>query len=190
MKKTKLDKKCGKSGIPANAKCTKSTAQRAQRKAFSNPAANNVLKLGAGLAAASLAASAAGSLVGGRKAPTAPKKPKLLPGSPFSGASRRAPSVPPKKETSVTRRLAEIRRKNKTNFARPELRDLRAVGLKAERLVGKGSTAAEALKKTATPRLRKRRRDIGSFYKDGHAKTKNVRDRMAKIMDAYKKRSY
>lgn len=189
-KVVKLDKKCGKSGIPANAKCTKSTSQGTQRKTFSNPYANNVLKLGAGLAAASLTASAAGALVGGRKAPTAPKKPKGLPASPFSGTGRRAPSIPPKKETSVTRRLAEIRRKNKANFARPELRDLRAVGLKAERMVGKGSSPAEALKKAATPRLRKRRRDIGSFYKDGHAKTKSVRDRMAKIMDAYKKRSY
>ncbi len=35
-----------------------------------------------------------------------------------------------------------------------------------------------------------RQNRLGSFYKDGHAKTKNVRDRMAKIMDAYKKRSY
>ena len=190
MKSTKFDKKCGKSGIPANAKCTKQTAQGPQRKAFSNPYANNVLKLGTGLAAASLAATAAGSLVGGRKAPTAPKKPKLLMPSALGGTPRRAPSIPPKKETSVTRRLAEIRRKNKANFGRPEIRDLRAVGLKAERLVSKGSTPAEALKKAATPRLRKRRRDIGSFYKDGHSKTKNVRDRVAKIMDSYKKRSY
>mgnify|MGYP003110861461 CR=1 FL=1 len=187
----RYDKKCGQSGIPDNAKCSKQTAQGPpQRKPFSNPYKNAVVKLGAGLAAASLAASAAGSLVGGRKAPTAPKKPRLLPPSPFPSTGRRAPSVPPKKETSVTRRLAEIRRKNKANFARPELRDLRAVGLKAERLVSKGTTPAEALKKAATPRLRKRRRDLGSFYKDGHSKTKNVRDRMAKIMDAYKKKGY
>ena len=57
-------------------------------------------------------------------------------------------------------------------------------------MVNKGSTASEALKKAATPRLTKRRRDLGSFYKDGHARTKSVRDRMAKIMDSYKKPRY
>jgi len=31
---------------------------------------------------------------------------------------------------------------------------------------------------------------LGSFYKDGHARTKSVRDRMAKIMDSYKKPRY
>lgn len=187
----RIDKKCGQSGIPDNAKCTKQTAQGPQRKAFSNPYANNVLKLGAGLAAASLAATAAGSLVGGRKAPTAPKKPKLLIPSALGGSPRRAPSIPPKKETSVTRRLAEIRRKNKQNFARPELRDLRAMGRKAEKYVKQGSSPMSATKKAITPTLRKRKkRDLGSFYKDGHPKTGYVRDRLAKIMDGMKKPKY
>lgn len=186
------DKKCGQSGIPDNAKCTKQTAKGPQRKHFSNPYANNVLKLGAGLAAASLAATAAGSLVGGRKAPTRPKKPKMLMPSPLGGTPRRAPSIPPKKETSVTRRLAEIRRKNKVNLGRPELRDLRAVGMKAERQVQKGSSIAQALSKSMNPKLmkRKKKRDLGSFYKDGHAKTGYVRDRLAKIMDGMKKPKY
>ena len=180
-KRIRLDKKCGQSGIPANAKCTKQTQTGGvpeHRKA--------VLKLGLGLAGASMGVAALGSLVGGRKAPTRPTK-RL---NPSTFKLRSAPSVPGKKETSLTKRLSEIRRKNKENFARPELRDLRAVGLKAERMVNKGSTASEALKKAATPRLTKRRRDLGSFYKDGHARTKSVRDRMAKIMDSYKKPRY
>ena len=178
---TRLDKKCGQSGIPDNAKCSKQTQAGGvpdHRKA--------VLKFGLGAAGASMGAAALGSLIGGRKAPTRPAK-RLNPGT-FK--LRSAPSIPGKKETSLTKRLSEIRRKNKENFGRPEFRDLRAVGLKAERNIKRGSTAAEALKKAGTPRLLKRRRDIGSFYKDGHAKTKKVRDRMAKIMDSYKKRSY
>lgn len=31
---------------------------------------------------------------------------------------------------------------------------------------------------------------LGSFYKDGTPRTKNIRDRVAKIMDAYKKKGY
>lgn len=40
------------------------------------------------------------------------------------------------------------------------------------------------------PGFRANRRPLGSFYKDSHSKTKYVRDRVSKLMDAYKKRSY
>ena len=190
----RLDKKCGQSGIPDNAKCTKQTSS----------GGNTLLKAAAGAAVIGGAALAASSL----------RKPKLTPKTlgqawknrdrsqpPFSLSAdlsnvkhpfRRSPSVPPKKETSVTRRLAEIRRKNKVNLGRPELRDLRAVGMKAERQVQKGSSIAQALSKSMNPKLmkRKKKRDLGSFYKDGHAKTGYVRDRLAKIMDGMKKPKY
>lgn len=186
----RLDKKCGNSGVPDNAKCTKQTSS-SQPSYSTIRVANhrkNVAKLGLGLVGLSMAATAAGSLVGGRKAPTAPKM--LMP-SALSGSPLRAPSIPPKKETSVTRRLAEIRRKNKQNMARPEFRDLRAMGLKAEKYVKQGSSPMSATKKAITPKLRKRKkRDLGSFYKDGHPKTGYVRDRLAKIMDGMKKPKY
>lgn len=190
----RLDKKCGNSGIPDNAKCTKQTS----------PGGNNNLLKAAGAAA----------LVGGAALAAQSMRPKKLnartlqkvwknrnkSGPMFSLSAdlsnvktpfRRSPSVPPKKETSVTRRLAEIRRKNKQNMARPELRDLRAMGLKAEKYVKQGSSLMSATKKAITPKLRKRKkRDLGSFYKDGHPKTGYVRDRLAKIMDGMKKPKY
>ena len=40
------------------------------------------------------------------------------------------------------------------------------------------------------PGYRRRSRRLGSFYKDGHAKTGYVRDRLAKIMDGMRKPKY
>ena len=36
----------------------------------------------------------------------------------------------------------------------------------------------------------RRRRDLGSFYKDARPETKMVRDRLSKIMDSYRKPKY
>jgi len=194
MSLVRSDKKCGNSGIPDNAKCSKQTSSGQPSYPTIGVSNNrkNVAKLGLGLVGLSLAGTALGSVVGGRKPPTAPKKPKMVTGSPFTSAARRAPTIPPKKETSITRRLAEIRRKNKSNPGRPEIRDLRAAGLKAERRVQKGSSVAQALSKSVDPKLmkRKKKRDLGSFYKDGNKKTGYVRDRLAKIMDGMRKPKY
>ena len=126
------DKKCGNSGIPENARCTKGTAssgQTSQRKPFSNSSANNVLKVGAGALALAGGAAALGSFANRSKAGTSGSK---------GFGQYRAPSIPKKKISSIRKRLLEIKRKNKENPGRSEIRDLRALGMKAERQVAKG----------------------------------------------------
>ena len=136
----RADKKCGNSGIPDNAKCSKSTAsagQAPQRKPFSNPYLNNVLKVGAGGVALTMGAAALGSL--GNKGKAKPGQKALYP-------SYKAPSVPKKKTSSIRKRLEEIKRKNKENPGRSEIRDLRALGMKAERQVGRGVSPQRAIR--------------------------------------------
>lgn len=168
----KLDKKCGKSGIADNKKCTKGTAGQAAAPKRSGNTLLSIAK-GAVLAGGAVAAGSALASMGSKGKP-AQEKP--------AGFGRfTAPSIP-----RTRKKNAEM---NRANPGRREIREVRAIGKKAERNVSKGTPRLRAAKKALRPRLLKRR-DLASFYKDASPQTKMVRDRLAKVMDSYRKPKY
>ena len=123
----RTDKKCGKSGIPENAKCSKSMAQSGQK--AGSKSGSGLATFAAAAALAGGGAAALGAMANRSKAGTSGSK---------GFGQYRAPSIPKKKISSIRKRLQEIKRKNKENPGRSEIRDLRALGMKAERQVAKG----------------------------------------------------
>lgn len=167
----KSDKKCGASGIADNKKCHIGTASSAK----ATRSGNTLLNIAKGAALAGGAVALGSALAGrGKSEPGTPSKPSF--------GQFTAPSIP-----RTRKKNAEM---NRAKPGRRELREVRAIGKKAERNVSKGTPRLRAATNAARPRLLKRRRDLGSFYKDARPETKMVRDRVSKIMDGYKKPKY
>lgn len=141
----RADKKCGNSGIPENAKCTKSTAQSAQK--AGSKSGSGLATFAAAAALAGGGAAALGAMANRSKAGTSGSK---------GFGKYKAPSIPKKKISSIRKRLEEIKRKNKENPGRSEIRDLRALGKKAERQVGKGMKPHRAIQYASKVNLYKK----------------------------------
>jgi type IV secretory pathway TrbL component len=164
----KADKKCGKSGIANEKKCHVGAASSAK----ASRSGNTLLNIAKGAALAGGAVALGSALAGsGKSASQAQTKPSF--------GQFTAPSIP-----RTRKKNAEM---NRAKPGRRELREIRAIGKKAERNVSKGTPRLRAAANAARPRLLKRRRDLGSFYKDARPETKMVRDRLSKIMDGYRK---
>lgn len=168
----KLDKKCGKSGIAETKKCRVGTTGQPATPQRSGNTLLNIAK-GAVLAGGAVAAGSALASMGSKSKPAA-NKPKGF-------GSFTAPSIP-----RTRKKNAEM---NRAKPGRREIREIRAIGKIAERNVKKGTPRIRAAKKALRPRLLKRR-DLASFYKDASPQTKMVRDRLAKVMDSYRKQKY
>ena len=161
---SRTDKKCGASYIPNTAKCTK----------------------GSGAGTAVKAVAAAGVIAGGaaalkRRKPSTVATIKMTPT--LSLRAERATAAGMRRHKAAV--IKGKRRHNvavKAALSKGKRRHKAAI-LKARRKYEPGFMNKKSKRSLGNYRL-------GSFYKDGHAKTKTVRDRVAKIMDAYKKRSY
>jgi len=164
MTTSRTDKKCGASYIPNTAKCSK----------------------GSGVGTAVKAVATAGVIAGGAAA-----------------LKRRKPGIvttikmTPTLSLRAERATALGMRRHQAAVIKGQRRH--KVAVKSAMTKGKRRHKAAILKarRKYEPDFMKKKSKrpagafrLGSFYKDGHTKTKNVRDRMAKIMDAYKKRSY
>jgi len=164
MTASRTDKKCGASYIPNTAKCSK----------------------GSGVGTAVKAVAAAGVIAGGaaalkRRKPGTVATIKMTPT--LSLRAERATAAGMRRHKAAV--IKGKRRHNvavKTALSKGKRRHKAAI-LKARRKYEPGFMNKKSKRPLGNYRL-------GSFYKDGHAKTKTVRDRVAKIMDAYKKRSY
>lgn len=185
----RLDKKCGASGIPDTAKCTK----------------------GSGLRGAAKAAAAAGVVAGGALALRSGSARKLASFATRNRSGRRLKMsgqyLNNMKPMSKTQRLAkQAQTANKAaeqafkKAREAEISRATAVG-EAMYKAGKASRASlnsglrrhrltvEKARRKYEPGYRKPRRDLGSLYKGANKKTGYVRDRLAKIMDGYRKKN-
>ena len=203
--KRRLDKKCGASGIPDNRRCTKGSIGSTVTKAA--VAAGGVAVAGALLnknsRKAILSAPGAARRAGNKALVNvaeqiATNKKKMN----FSGEALNNMRPP-----SKTERLREAARSANVaaegamkRAATAEVNRAMAVG-EAMYKAGKATRASltsgmrthnltvEKMRRKYEPGYR-RRRDLGSFYKDARPETKMVRDRLSKIMDGYKKPKY
>lgn len=164
MNAPRSDKKCGASYIPNTAKCSK----------------------GSGVGTAVKAVAAAGAVAGGmaalkRRKPGTVTKIKMKPT--LSLRAERATAAGMRRHKAAV--IKGKRRHNvavKAAMSKGQRRHKAAI-LKARRKYEPGFMNKKSKRPLDSYRL-------GSFYKDGTIKTKNVRDRVAKIMDAYKKKGY
>ncbi len=187
----RTDKKCGKSGIPDNAKCTK--------------------KKGSALATAAKAAAVVGTVAAGGAVLKSRKAKK------FGSFARKQASVQGKKlgmsgkflnkmkPPSKTQRLA-FTAKRANRAAERSIKKARTAEINRTLAVteamyksGKAARASlnsgmrrhqltvEGVRRKSEPGYR---RSLGSFFKSKNKRTKNVRDRVAKIMDSYRKPRY
>jgi hypothetical protein len=203
--KHRLDKRCGASGIPDNRRCTKGSIGSTVAKAA--VAAGGVAVAGALLnknsRKAILSAPGAARRAGNKALVNvaeqiARNKKKMN----FSGEALNNMRPP-----SKTERLREAARSANVaaegamkRAATAEVNRAMAVG-EAMYKAGKATRASltsgmrahnltvEKMRRKYEPGYR-RRRDLGSFYKDSRPETKMVRDRLSKIMDGYKKPKY
>lgn len=164
MNASRTDKKCGASYIPNTAKCSK----------------------GSGAGTAVKAVAAAGVIAGGaaalkRRKPGTVATIKMTPT--LSLRAERATAAGMRRHKAAV--IKGKRRHNvavKAALSKGQRRHKAAI-LKARRKYEPGFMNKKSKRPLGSYRL-------GSFYKDGTPKTKSVRDRMAKIMDAYKKKGY
>lgn len=167
MPSTRADKKCGASYIPNTAKCTK----------------------GSGVGTAVKAVAAAGVVAGGavalkskiKRGPSTVTKIKMQPTMGLQ-VSRATTAGLRRHKAAVTKGQRRHKAAVKSAFTKGNRRHKAAI-LKARR-----KYEPDFMKKRSKRPVDKFR--LGSFYKSDNPRTKKVRDRVAKIMDSYKKRSY
>ena len=167
MPSTRADKKCGASYIPNTAKCSK----------------------GSGVGTAVKAVATAGVIAGGAVA----LKSRL-------GSKRSAVTtikMQPTMGLKVSRATTAGMRRHKAAVIKGERRHKVAVKTALTKGNRRHKAAILKARRKHEPDFMKKRSKraagayrLGSFYKDGHARTKSVRARMAKIMDSYKKPRY
>lgn len=167
MTASRADKKCGASYIPNTAKCTK----------------------GSGVGTAVKAVATAGVVAGGAVALKSKLKRKTrtvtkIKMQPTVGlqVSRATTAGIRRHKAAVTKGKRRHKVAVKAALSKGQRRHKAAI-LKARR-----KYEPDFMKKRSKRPLDQRR--LGSFYKTDNPRTKKVRERVAKIMDAYKKRSY
>ncbi len=185
------DKKCGASYIPNTAKCSKGSGVGTAVKAVA----------AAGVVAGGVAAIRGGAIktLGSYTRKRISKERKLKMSGKFLNSM---------KPLSKTQRLAETAKKANVSaeqaIKRAKEAEINRIAVVGEAMYKSGKATKASLKsgtrrhrltvekarRKFEPGYRGKRRGLGSFYKDGHARTKSVRDRMAKIMDSYKKPRY
>ena len=167
MTALRADKKCGASYIPNTAKCTK----------------------GSGVGTAVKAVAVAGAVAGGaaalksrvKRGPRTVTKIKMQPTVGLQ-VSRATTAGLRHHKAAVTKGQRRHKAAVKSAFTKGNRRHKAAI-LKARR-----KYEPDFMKKRSKRPVDKFR--LGSFYKSENPRTKSVRDRVAKIMDSYKKRSY
>lgn len=190
MTASRTDKKCGASGIPDTAKCTKGSALAKAGKAA----------LGAGAVAGAAYALKKG---GGQKLGNFAQR-KISEGGKFKMSGKFLNKMKPMSKTErlhVTAKKANKSAEQAIKRAKEaEINRAVAVG-EAMYKSGQATRASlvsgarrhrltvEKARRKYEPGYPRRRRDLGSFYKDAQRQTVFVRDRLSKIMDNYKQRT-
>ncbi len=172
----RTDKKCGKSGIPDNAKCSKKTS--------------SALATAAKTAAVVGTIAAGGAILKSRRAKKLGMSGKSLNKTkPLSKTQRlafTANSASKAAEKSFQKaKTAEIYRTFAIAEAVSKSREATRASLKSG--MRRHRLTVEGFRRKSEPGYR---RSLGSFFKSKNKRTKNVRDRVAKIMDSYKKPRY
>lgn len=188
MASTRKDKKCGASGIAETKKCTKGS---------------KLAKAGKAALGAGVLAGTAYSLKGkaGQKLSKFAQE-KIKSGGKFRMSGKFLNNMKPMSKTERLHKTAQ-----KANVAaeqaikrakEAEINRAMAIG-EAMYKSGQATRASlnsgmrrhrltvEKARRKYEPGYR-RRRDLGSFYKDAHQRTKLVRDEVAKILDSYRRR--
>lgn len=136
---------------------------------------------GSGVGTAVKAVAAAGAVAGGAYA--------LSRGSKSPGPSSFRVTMTPTTGLKVSRGFAAGVKRHKKAIAAGKARHNKAVQSAVQQGKRRHQAAMLKARRKYEPGFRKRRK-LGTFYKDGHAKTGYVRDRLAKIMDGARKPKY
>jgi len=191
IKVLREDKKCGASYIPNTAKCTKGSGVGTAVKAVA--------------AAGVVAGGAAALRSGGARKLGAYATKRISQGRKLKMSGKFLNNMKP---MSKTQRLAETAKKANISaeqaIKRAKEAEVKRIAVVGEAMYKSGKAAraswnsgsrrhrltVEKARRKYEPGYRRKRRDLGSFYKDGHPKTGYVRDRLAKIMDGVRKPKY